>query len=144
MTRVDFYLLDESTPQARELLVCRLAEKAYKLGHRVYIHVESPQQGQHLDDLLWTFRPGSFIPHALGSAATPLAAVVIGQDGAPDGINDVLINLSPDVPAYFSRFLRVAEIVDGTETARQSARQRYRYFRERGYALATHEVSGGT
>jgi len=65
MTQVDFYILSDETGTARALLACRLTEKAWKQGHRVYINTASPQQLADLDDLLWTFRAGSFIPHGV-------------------------------------------------------------------------------
>ncbi len=121
---------------------CRLAEKIYLLGHRVYIHAEAAAQAGKLDDLLWTFRGGSFVPHAL--LPSPIAAetpIVIGHDTAPEHHSDVLINLGTDVPSFFSRFTRLAELVDGDPGRREQARTRFRYYRERGYALATHKIS---
>ena len=95
MARVDFYILPDRAANSRPLLACRLAEKAYRLGHRVYIHVESAQQAQYLDDLLWSFRQGSFIPHGITPPQpgddTP---VLIGWQDAPAGATEVLINLS--------------------------------------------------
>ncbi len=140
MTRIDFYILAETAPQGREWLACRLAEKAYKLGHRVYIQTESEQQTRTLDDLLWTFRQGSFIPH--GPLADDVEApVMLGHQGEPADIHDVLINLSSQVPPFFSRFIRVAEVVDNTENVRLPARDRYRFYRERGYALSSHDIN---
>ena len=63
MTQVDFYILGSDSDDARLKLACRIAEKAMKLDNHVYIHVETPAQGQQLDDLLWTFSQGSFVPH---------------------------------------------------------------------------------
>jgi DNA polymerase-3 subunit chi len=52
----------------------------------------------------------------------------------------VLINLSNDVPPYFSRFKRVAELVSGEASQRSAARERYRFYKDRGYTLNTHEI----
>ena len=56
MTQVDFYVLKDDSALNRVQFACRLADKAYRLGHRVYIHTESAQQTRQLDDLLWTFQ----------------------------------------------------------------------------------------
>ncbi len=141
MTRVDFYITPNPAMDMRLQLVCRIAEKAYNTSHRVYIHTDDSQLANKLDDLLWTFRQGSFIPHCQANDQHAAdCAVVIGQT-LPDNQPQVLINLADQVPAFFSRFERIAEIVAGDEPTRQAARTRYKYYRERGYPLETHELN---
>jgi DNA polymerase-3 subunit chi len=142
MTRIDFYLIKSTSQSSAELLTCRVDEKAYVLGQRVYIHSARDEQIEHLDDLLWTFSAGSFVPHERSRGAeddgTP---VLLGTQPAPEWHTDVLINLSEEVPSFFSRFERVAEIVSADDTSRAHARERYRFYRDRGYALETHDLS---
>jgi len=141
MTQVDFYILQDSQPGARTLLTCRLSEKAFKQGHQVYINAASGQQLQQLDDMLWTFRDGSFLPHGLyNENAGSTHPVLLGHAVDPEGPSDVLVNLSSDVPLFFSRFARVAELVGGDEAQRESARKRYRFYKDRGYTLNTHKL----
>lgn len=144
MTRVDFYISRNAETTARQQLACRIAEKAYLKQHQVYLHVPDEESARQLDTLLWVFRPGSFIPH--GQASDPLTAdapVVIGHGAeAPPGSSDVLINLCDDIPVFFSRFTRIAEIISGDDTTRQKGRERYKYYRERGYPLESHELDG--
>jgi len=141
MTRVDFYILQDSQPDARALLTCRLTEKAFRQGHQVYINTESGQQLKKLDDMLWTFRDGSFLPHGLyATTADSDHPVLLGHAVDPEGPSDVLVNLSNDVPAFFSRFNRVAELVGGDEAQRVSARERYRFYKDRGYTLNSHKL----
>lgn len=142
MTRVDFYVSPATDDELRLRLACRIAEKAYNLSHHVYIHSDDPHLCQKMDDMLWTFRQGSFIPHGLGSSADdPLAPVVIGHGEPPALRPEVLINLAGDVPDFFSRFERIAEIVAGNEQTRQAARSRFKFYRDRGYPLETHELN---
>ena len=141
MTQVDFYILQDSQPDARALLTCRLTEKAFKQGYQVYINTESGQQLKKLDDMLWTYRDGSFLPHGLYEAsAGSTHPVLLGHAVEPEGTSDVLVNLSNDIPAFFSRFNRVAELVGCDEAQRESARKRYRYYKDRGYILNTHKL----
>jgi len=107
----------------------------------VYIHTESPPQTKLLDDLLWTFQQNSFIPHAILSDAgeTP-PPVQLGHDAEPDASHQVLINLAPEVPLFFSRFERVAELVNSDATLRRQGRSRYSFYKQRGYPLRTHEI----
>lgn len=141
MTRVDFYILQDSRADARQQFTCKLAEKAYKQGHKVYINTASAQQLEQLDELLWTFRDGSFVPHERYSGGeNGEQPILLGHAIEPDGPDDVLVNLADDIPAFFSRFKRVAELVGDNEAQRESARDRYRFYKDRGYTLKTHKL----
>lgn len=141
MTRVDFYILQGEDERGRAQFACRLTEKAYLLGHRVYLHTESETQTRLLDELLWTFKQSSFLPHALdGPALNNAPPILLGHATETDAHSDVLINLAPTVPLFFSRFERVAEIVDQGEQRRQQGRERYCFYRDRGYELKSHQL----
>jgi DNA polymerase-3 subunit chi len=141
MTQVDFYILKDSQPAAQALLTCRLSEKAFRQGHQVFINTASGQQLKQLDDMLWTFRDGSFLPHGVYEEGTDSThPVLLGHGVEPEGPSDVLVNLSNEVPAFFSRFNRVAELVGGDEAQRTAARERYRFYKDRGYTLNTHNL----
>lgn len=145
MTQVDFYVIPGEDLQQRLQFACRLTDKAYRLGHRVYIHTESAQQARALDDLLWTFQQNSFVPHGIHNAANEDAQlpVQLGHDSEPDASHQVLINLAAEVPLFFSRFERVAELVNGDDSVRRHSRARYSFYKERGYPLRTHEIGKG-
>lgn len=139
MTKVDFYILANDS---RERTACKLSEKAYGLGNRVYIHTESAQQTLHVDELLWTFRDGSFVPHErYQTGSSGESPIQIGCDENPDTQCDVLINLTTGVPLFFSRFLRVAELVGTDNDAKKQGRDRFRFYRDRGYSIETHELA---
>ncbi|RMG57072.1 MAG: DNA polymerase III subunit chi [Gammaproteobacteria bacterium] len=139
MTRVDFYILERHPDHGRELLACRIAEKAVGRGLRVHVHVDDAAQGERLDQLMWTFRDGSFLPHAIGDGSEAETPVSIHHAVEPVG-HEVLINLAREVPVFFSRFERVAEVIDSQPDTREAGRERFRFYRERGYALETHRI----
>lgn len=137
MTQIEFYILENETP--RELMACRLVEKAWQQKHRVHIHTESSVQSRMIDDMLWSFSEDSFIPHEIGSHNEKLVTVSI--DHAADPVcHDVLINLAPEVPVFFSRFERVSEIIDNNPEHKEKGRDRYRFYRDRGYELSTQKI----
>jgi DNA polymerase-3 subunit chi len=141
VTQVDFYLLQDNSAQNFMGFACRLADKAYRLGNRVFIHTESAEQTRQLDDLLWTFQQNSFVPHAIYQAVqNNPPPVLIAHNGEPDASNQVLINLAAEVPLFFSRFERVAELVNQNADIRQQGRSRYSFYKDRGYPLRTHEI----
>ena len=141
MTKIDFYLLSASGQANREAMACKLVNKVYLLQHRIYIHVDSQQDAARLDDALWTFTPGSFIPHSIfQSGKDNNEPVLIGFGEQTPPSHDVLLNLSPEVPLFFSQFERVAEVVDAEENSRALARTRFKFYKDRGYELTTNEL----
>ena len=144
MTQVDFYISDSDSDDARLQLACKIVDKATQRDQHVFIHSTSDAEARQLDELLWTFSQGSFIPHRVvrGELSEPAAEpVLIGVSAPPaPGRWDVLINLSAEVPEFFSRYERVAEVVDADAARREQSRERYRFYRDRGYKLNTHQV----
>jgi DNA polymerase-3 subunit chi len=141
MPRVDFYLVGDPSPGASVRVACRLVEKAWQIGHRVYVQVDSAEAAGRTDDALWTFRQDSFVPHGrYPEEADRGLPVLIGYDDDPGGFGDVLVNLATAAPPFCDRFARVAEVVGADPQGREAGRTRYRFYRDRGYALETHEV----
>lgn len=139
--RVDFYLLASDTPDARWLIACRLLEKAYFKGHQIYVRCSNQQEAEFFDELLWTFRDDSFIPHNLqGEGPEPPPPVHIGYDKEPRGFNDILLNLAEDIPPFYAKFNRVIELVSAEETAKERSRTHYKEYRARGCTLHTHNI----
>lgn len=139
--RVDFYVLDAAGETARQRFACRLAEKAYRMEHRVHLHAGSPAAAAAVDDLLWTFRQGSFVPHEImAGAGAPTSPVTIGHDreSAPEA--ELLINLDDTVPGCTHAFERVAEIIDDSAEGRRLGRERYRQYQQLGIEPSTHNI----
>ncbi len=142
MTRVDFYILQPATNGNRYTLACRLTEKAWRQRHRILISVANDEELRHMDRLLWTWREQSFIPHGIhGKADSRLNPILISSGSEPADEHEVLINLRPEVPEYFSRFERVAECVDQDEAQKAAGRKRYKFYRDHGYPLNSHQIS---
>lgn len=152
MTRVDFYILPHRDIAERHRFACKLVEKAFRLGHSIYIHSDDRAQADAIDRLLWGFRESSFIPHRVTEAASP------GPDnrepvhiGYSDHVThpttagarapaDLLVNLSLGIPECFSRFDRVSEIVVQDPQIQAATRANFRFYRDRGYQLQTHDL----
>jgi DNA polymerase-3 subunit chi len=144
VTQVDFYILPNDSSEERLRLACRIADKALQQGQQVLINTESAAESARLDDLLWTFSQGSFIPHRRIEAATSaktVEPVLIGCGVAPATQDPhVLINLAGTVPEFFSRYQRVAELVDANEQRRMQGRERFRFYRDKGCEPHTHQM----
>lgn len=141
MTQVDFYVLADGAAGDRYHLACRIAEKARRAGHRVLIHTPIDAEAQHVDGLLWTLWESSFIPHGrLGRDNPDISPIMIGDGGSDEREHGVLINLDAEVPVFFGRFERLVECVDHDEDVRTRSREHFRFYREHGYPLNTHDI----
>ena len=142
MARVDFYLINQAGPQSRQSFACRLAEKAYRLENTVHIHTADRAAAERVNDLLWTFRDGSFVPHELATGATRdgLSPITIGCGNECVAPRDLLINLCDEVPSFAETFPRVAELVSSDEPCKRESRKRFAEYRDKGHTLETHNV----
>ena len=140
--RIDFYLLEEGGPEARWLLACRLLEKAYARNHQVFVNCNHQEDAENLDELLWTFKDVSFIPHNLqGEGPEPPPPVQIGFGKEPRGFHDLLMNLADNIPHYYQRFQRVIEIVSADEVSKEISRRHYRDYKGQGCNIHIHQLS---
>lgn len=140
MTRIDFH----SNVGNQLDYACRLTRKALHAGCRIVVrHQDATQQAQ-FDDLLWSFSDTDFLPHV--AIDDPLAAhtpVLLSLDDQTAGVdqlaatghNQILLNLSDTVPADFTQFERLIEIVPAAPEATQAGRERYRHYQKQGYPL---------
>lgn len=143
MPQIDFYILHNTlTFLDRDRFVCRLTDKVWHQGYRLYLHTGGIAQAKVLDDLLWTFRQESFLPHDISSEASSMAPIQIGYMEQHVNPLDVLVNLTEAVPDFFEQFKRIVEIVMDVPQAREIGRQRYRFYKERGNPLNTHDIQG--
>lgn len=139
MSQVDFYILPEDNSLSPLLYTVRLVEKAFRLGHRLYIHTTDAAQTDALSEQLWQ-RPDSFLAHSTAVDAKD-SAITVSHLGQPGDHTGVLVNLAGVIPPFFQQFQRIAEIVPGKPESRSQSRDNFRFYRERGYSLKTHNIS---
>ena len=123
---------------------CRLLRKATASGSKVVVTGEAGLL-RTLDTELWTFSALEFIPHCHAASAEPrvLAASPVVLADTPRGTphQEVLVNLGGAVPEGFERFERLIELVAQEDGDRQQARQRWRHYADRGYAIVKHDLA---
>ena len=141
MTTVDFYF---NAPD-RLQVACRLAGKALAQKKRLLIYSVDTETADRLDKLLWTWPAIGFVPHC--RLHDPLAAetpVLIASGKETPEHCQLLLNLAAEPPPHFERFERLLEVVGTQENERNAALERYRFYRDRGYPIANHDLSGST
>lgn len=139
MTNIGFYKLSGDQQGALKL-VCQLVKKTQQQQHQqqVLCLVPDNKSAESLDNLLWGFEPTEFIPHGRGANQYPVA---ITSDPEPMDHHQILINLQPEIPSWFSRFERVIEIIYKQADYEQAKRNNFRFYKERGYPLSFHDLT---
>jgi DNA polymerase-3 subunit chi len=138
VTSIDFYFNATDPLQ----VACRLAGKAFAQGKQLLVYAPEGDTASRIDKLLWTWPATGFVPHC--SPHDPLAAetpVLIAADAEAPARCEVLLNLSASCPPHFERFERLLEVVGADEAERAAGRERYRFYKSRGYAIANHDLA---
>ncbi len=132
MTKVDFYTGSEDKLRT----ACQLSHKALQAGLRVVVHTQDPAAADALDALLWHYPATAFLPHCRShEPASANMPVVLDQQGESFPHSDVLISLHTACLPFFSRFERVIEIVSQDAEDARLGRERYGFYRDRGYEM---------
>lgn len=142
---VVFYVLASSSQPERQDFACKLIEKIYRSGEFCYVLTDHAEQADQIDKLLWTFRPGSFVPHQIYQGELPAYqnTVLIGGNEIPPAWRKFIVNLSAQFPNTSESTLRILEILDNSNESKQAGRQRYRHYLETGLEISTQKNQGG-
>ena len=141
MTTIDFYFNAEDRFQ----VACRLAGKALAQKKCMLIYAPEPEVASRIDKMLWTWPAIGFVPHC--ALHDPLAAetpVLIASDADTPTRCELLLNLGGECPPHFERFERLLELVGTGDEEKTAGRDRYRFYRDRGYPIANHDLAGET
>jgi DNA polymerase III subunit chi len=138
VTQIDFY-----THVSDKLhTACQLVAKAYERKLKVLVFTPDASTSNKLDTMLWTTSAIGFIPHAqAGNTIAEETPIIIDHQGETLNHDDLLINLRIEWPPFFSRFQRLIEVVSLEENDRLAARERYTFYRDRGYPIKSHNLS---
>ncbi len=138
MTHIDFHV-NASTKLA---YACRLARKVYGTGTPMVFYAGDETLAT-FDRLLWTFSPVDFIPHCRArDALAPVTPILLAGPADADACrhHELLVNLDREQPDFFSRFERMIEVVQADDADLEAGRQRWKFYKDRGYPLVRHDV----
>jgi len=156
--QIDFYILDNGNRQDKLYYACRITEKAYDQGFKVFIQCDDALISQKMDSLLWTFSRESFVPHRICEREelswqeypVQLGALQIDKpqhseqhsgDGQSNArVADVVVNLADTPSDAIFAFSRIVDLVSGEQTDRLAGRERFRKYREKGHKPNTHKL----
>ena len=119
--------------------VGRIADKAATKGHHIFVQVKDETESVEFQKGLWAFRPEAFLPHSIQGPSSD-ETVIIGCEAPSQDYDDVMINATSAIPDHFSRFRRLIEIVQPNEVNLAASRDAWRFYRDRGYPVAKHDL----
>lgn len=134
MSEIGFYRLTRSR---LDQALPRLLEKVLASGRRAVVRVAEEARLEALDRALWTYEPGSFLPH--GTAADGMAErqpiwLTTGTD-RPNGA-EVLVLVGEAVEEGLEAYERVLVPFEAEEAGSvERARERWRRWRAAGHRL---------
>lgn len=137
--QVDFYLLGSPSLSAGHL-ACRLALMAWERGHSICIVTGDEKSAKALDELLWAYPEGRFLPHELSEPGASPSPVTISAS-LPADASDVVINLTDKALEGDLNFQRLLEIVPHREPERKASRQKFRTYRSLGLDPCKHDIN---
>lgn len=132
MTKVDFYTGSKDKLRT----ACQLSHKAMQNGVRTVISTPDAATRDALDKLLWHYPATAFIPHCSSDTEeAALMPVILNHGSEKFPHHDLLISLHSECVPFFSRFERVIEIISHDEEDSRMGRERYKFYKDRGYEL---------
>ena len=140
LTSITFYILQSGTHNQRLAFQSKLLEQLSSNQRRVCILTENHTTNQDLDAFLWQSPEAGFLPHTTPDDPAELQNIVLCHTHVANDHNDILVNLTHDIPAQFSRFQRVIEIVNQSDHILTTSRQRYKFYQSRGYHIDQHKL----
>jgi DNA polymerase-3 subunit chi len=148
VTRIHFL---HGARDRHQAAVAWLAQRSQN-GLPALVYLPDQELLAQLDRLLWTHTATGFIPHChVGDplqTETPIVLTtnidtIASASPGPFALDRCLVNLTNDVPPGFSRFEELIEIISMDNNDRLPGRERFRFYRERGYDLQSVDISNG-
>ena len=121
---------------------CALLSGAYAKKKPMLVFAPEKEIANSVDRMLWTQPALSFVPHC--RADSPLAAetpILITNSLETLPQDERLMNLSQIVPPGFSRFQSLIEVVGQADDERAAARDRVKFYKDRGYEVRYFDLS---
>ena len=138
MTTIDFY-----THCARRYeIAATLAAKAWAQHGSARVLTPDAVATDELDRFLWNWPALGFVPHCrLDSALARETPVLVDHALTHEGPAAVLVNLHPSPPPFFSRFERLLEVIGNEEDQAAAGRERWKFYKTRGYEVRSHSLA---
>jgi DNA polymerase-3 subunit chi len=137
MTEIIFYTgIDEELT-----FLVKLSEKTLKMRRKACIATRDAVHSKAVSEYLWTHNSTKFIPHSVDPEElnNEHTALELRHNETSSHL-DILINLTQKTPSQFSSFQRLVEIITKRKDSIEVGRQRFKWYRDRGYDIKVHKM----
>lgn len=137
MTKIDFF----SNAPNRLDYVARLLRKVHAAQQNAVVIGDAAVLNK-LSDALWHIY--GFLAHdvqPIEGDACPASIALVSESMVHFPHHDVMINLTDETPENFARFTRLIEVVPNEPEPKQAARDRWAFYKARGYAMTHHDIA---
>ncbi len=128
MTHIQFYLIETENSSEQFNYALQLALQHLARGKHLHIHTSSSGDTSEMQKLF---------ADKLSHGSDRLS---IDHNGEPENNREVLLNLSAEVPHFFSSFDSTLEVICTGSSGKDTGRERYRFYKSRGYPLTHCDV----
>ncbi len=140
MARIDFYVLQDNTTEARLLFAAKLCQRAFAQTGSMLILLDDHGMATQLSQQLWAFRPESFLPHALDPAPEPAPPIIISSQKVDTHNAEFVLNLRSAPLSITQPNQRVAEIVIQDTQILEETRSHYRAYQQNSHKINMHHI----
>jgi DNA polymerase-3 subunit chi len=135
MTEITFV---EVTASRMEMQACEIAEHTYAQGERLQIIALDEEQAVRLDDLLWTYKPDTFVPHGLWKSmdndSDQPVLITTRKEPVPGIASLLTMDYCPvEMVQQFSQVIHVV-VVDNQERL-EASRRYWTLLKDAGFSL---------
>ena len=119
-------------------VVCDVVENEFTQGNKVVINVTDEEEGKTLDNMLWSWKQSSFIPHNYSESLSesPKDPVVIATDITKNISYDTLILVNPSDLENLNNYTTIIDFAEKyNPTKLESDRKRYKLYRDKKFTL---------
>ncbi len=121
-------------------VVCDVVDDEFSIGNKVVINVSDENEGKTLDNMLWSWKQSSFIPHNFADSLTESNQdpVLIATDISENISYDTLILVHPADLEICNNYKRVIDFAEKyNPTKLETDRKRYKLYRDKKYTIET-------
>lgn len=145
MVQVSFYVLPTSNETARQKLLLKILEKAYKAQEHTLLYSDNQELLRFLDRKLWEIPGIDFLPHAIIESMDDINDadfIYLSDKTWPFENRSLIINVHPVIPDDVKAGLypRVFEVITQDPQVLEESRNRFRLYRSLGFEIQTHKL----
>ena len=136
---VNFIVLNEAN---KHRIVCEIVEKLYTAGKRTIVHVTEESEGQKLDQMMWSWKQNSFVPHLYCNEVNQefTEPVIIAKSIIKTDRFDSLLLVQPADIKIIQTFDTVFDFAEKYDLALvKKSRERYKLYQQENFKLNTYQ-----